>query len=295
MTSAGSLDLHKVWKFYRSRLSEALRSLKIGGYYVKTCGNEKQKKQVLSDSLLEAIRTSCPNIQELSLSRFYLEKISAEKLPESLVCLKLRECAWPLGWLKKATLPHLRHLDLGRTTRIDDSELSDIVKFTSIEELNLEELYRITDTGVKILCENMGQLKQLNLTSATLTDLGVHHICRYLTSLEGLDIGYSKISNSGLCNIGQSLPMLTFLSCAGTNVTDDGLKSFCYSKNAVKLVKLDISATKVTDQALSYIADKLTNLEYLNLAITKFSQGAVDDLKSALPKLEHVNLGRGYS
>lgn len=32
-----SLDLRKVWKFYRSRLSDVLRSLKMVGYYNAKC------------------------------------------------------------------------------------------------------------------------------------------------------------------------------------------------------------------------------------------------------------------
>ncbi|XP_053394943.1 F-box/LRR-repeat protein 12-like isoform X2 [Mercenaria mercenaria] len=295
MTRFVSLDLRKVWKFYRSRLSDVLKSLKMVGYYNAKSGSERQKKQLLSDALLEEISTACPNIEELQLHRFYLEKMSSSRLPRSLTHLKLRECGWPLGWLNDADLPNLRILDLGKTTRIGDSEISSIVKFTNLEELNLEELYRISDLGVKELAENCTLLKVLKLTSAKVADLGVHFICRNMVSLRGLDLSYTLISDSAVDDIITSLPNLKSFGVAGTAVTDTGVKSLCYSKNGRNLVQLDISATKITDDALTYIADKLINLEDLNLAITKVSREAINNMSTQLGKLSHVNLGRGVS
>lgn len=292
ITKFVSLDLRKVWKFYRSRLSDVLRSLKMVGYYNPKFGSERQKKQLLSDALLEEISTSCPNIEELQLHRFYLDRMSSNRLPRTLIHLKLRECGWPLGWLNDADIAGLQILDLGKTTRIDDSEIDSILKFTNLEELNLEELYRITDSGVKKLAENFTSLKILKLTSARVTDLGVHHICRYMLSLRGLDLSYTQITDSALDNIGKSLLELKSFNCAGTTITDNGIKCLCNGKVARNLTQLDISATKITDEALGIIAEKLVNLEDLNLAITKVSQEAISNLPTQLEKLSHVNLGR---
>ncbi|XP_060591639.1 F-box/LRR-repeat protein 12-like [Ruditapes philippinarum] len=295
MTQLVGLDLRKVWKFYRTRLSDVLRSLKMVGYYNAKSGSERQKKQLLSDALLEEISSACPNIQELQLHRFFLDRMSSSTLPKSLTHLKLRECGWPLGWLNDADLPNLQILDLGKTTRIDDSEIGSILKFTSLEELNLEELYRVTDTGVKLLAENFTCLKVLKLTSAKVADLGVHFICRNMVSLRGLDLSYTFISDSAVEDIGLNLSNLKSLGLAGTKVTDNGIKCLCFSKNAKNLEQLDISATSITDNALTYIGDKLVNLRDLNLAITNVSSEAIDRMSSQLEKLSHVNRGRGYS
>lgn len=257
-----------------------------------SAGSERQKKQLLSDALLEEISTACPNIEELQLHRFFLEKMLSSRLPRSLTHLKLRECGWPLGWLDGADLPSLQSLDLGKTTRIDDSEISSILKFTHLEELNLEELYRITDSGVQQLAENFTTLKVLNLTSAKLTDLGIHHICRHMVKLRGLDLSYTQITDSALDNIGKSLVELKSFSCAGTKITDNGIKYLCCGKKPSNLIQLDISATRISDEAMIPIAEKLVNLEGLNLAITKVSKEAIDNMSAQLEKLTHINLGR---
>ncbi|KAL4235993.1 hypothetical protein ACF0H5_004381 [Mactra antiquata] len=293
MTTCAYLDLRKVWKFYRTRLSDVLRSLKMVGYYSSKCGNEKQKKQLLSDALLEEISSSCPFIEELHLYRFFLEKMSVKKLPATLTHLKLRECAWPLGWLRDAELQDLYSLDLGKTCRIGDMEMGDVTKFSNLEELNLEELYRIGDNGVKILAENLPNLKVLKLTQTKVSDLGVHHICRHMVSLTSLDLGYTQIKDSAIDTLSQSLFKLNILGTAGTHVTDLGVRTLCFSKIAENIKQLDISATNITDSALNDISDKMINLEYLDVAICKLSRENVDDMYNHLPKLINVNMGRG--
>lgn len=233
---------------------------------------------MLSDALLEEISTACPNIETLQLRNFYLEKMSSNRLPQSVTHLQLRKCHWPLGWLKGAELPKLRCLDLERTSRIAESEMGDIAKFVHLEELNLEELYRLGDAGIKQLAENYIGLKVLNIRATKITDLGVHHICRHMVGLTDLDLGCTGISDSSLDNIGKSLPQLKSLGFAGTKTTDYGIKCLCYSKISSNLLHLDIASTNITDEALTYITEKMINLESIDVAGTKVSENAVEKL-----------------
>jgi hypothetical protein len=64
---------------------------------------------------------------------------------------------------------------------------------------------RIDDAGLKALCENVPQLKQLSLAHAHFTDAGAAHLAR-LVHLRGLEIGSRKATAAGLRHL-ESLPL----------------------------------------------------------------------------------------
>ncbi|KAH3721181.1 F-box/LRR-repeat protein 12-like [Dreissena polymorpha] len=235
MTDA-RINLKKAWKFYRSRLSDCLQKLCMRGYY--SPGDAvKQKKAVLSDALLEDIHTSCPNIEEIVLEKFYLGSISSSKLPSSLVCLRLSHCQWPIGWMKGAELPNLRSLYVDHCSRIDNGELKEFFKLSSVELLHLGHLYRVKTEGIQGLTESMTQLKNLTLCNMNVDDLAVHHICRNLKQLNRLTVTECELSDAAVDNMFVSLKELRVLDISkNKNLTGEIIALSAKSKGLQKLV-----------------------------------------------------------
>ena len=193
----------------------------------------KQKKPVVSNALLEDLRTKCPNIQELSFAHINLGDISANKLPRSLTTLKLASCGWSVNWLDDADLPNLQNLALENCTRIDDAELKPVVKFSTLESLMMKGLYRVKDDGIRYLAENLTVLKSLELDEFRITDLAVHHICRNMARLETLKLmACQSLTNSSVKTVCDTLSALKVLDISrNDNMGQDCLKSFLLMKN----------------------------------------------------------------
>lgn len=141
-------------------------------------------------------------------------------LPRSLVCLRLFECEWPIGWMKGAELPNLRSLYVDHIARIDNNELNDFFKLASVESLHLGYLGDVNSEGIKCLAENMTQLTSLALCDLNIDDLTVHHICLNLKHLNSLKVTESKISDAAVDNMFVSLRELLDLDVSNnTNLT----------------------------------------------------------------------------
>lgn len=238
------LNLRKAWKFYRARLSDCLQSLKMQGYYHNKAAR-KQKMPVMSDALLEELRSNCPNIQELSFEYIDLANFSSNKLPRSLCQLTIVKCGWPVEWLKGAELPELQTLDLIHCVRVDVIELKTLVTLTSLETLRLIGLYRAKDEGLKHLAQNLKQLTHLELDGLPITDLSVHHICRNMKNLESLKVIDCGITNSGIQIIAASLPKLCRLDISKNKNIDQHCLKYVLKMKQLKSVVVTMDPVPV--------------------------------------------------
>jgi len=199
---------------------------------------------VLSDALLEDIRTNCPNIEELILESFYLDHISSSKLPLSLIHFTARECHWPVAWLKGACLANLQSLTIESCVRVDQQELVDVASLSSLESLTLSNMYRVKNAGIQTIAENLTGLQCLELNKLAIDDLAVHHICRNLKSLKELVLCETDITNSAVETIFVSLPELKKLDVSGHKNLDSSiltcsLKSKSLSEFTFSLSEVD--------------------------------------------------------
>ncbi|WAR23407.1 FXL12-like protein, partial [Mya arenaria] len=218
------ISLKKAWKFYRSRLSDCLQKIRMAGFYTQ------------SDALLEDIRTNCPNLEDMMLQTFYLSNISSSKLPSSLQYFTVESCQWPMGWLKGSYLPNLKCLQIKSCSRVDDQELKDVVKLTTLKTLHLGNLYRIKNNGVKVITENLTQLEQFELESLNIDDLAVHHICRNMQNLDALLLSKCNITNAAVDNVFVSLPKLKHLDISSNKKLDQQILTMSLkSKSLVTL------------------------------------------------------------
>ena len=180
--------------------------------FIPRHAGKKSKEVAVTNAMLEDLRDRCPNITYFHLQSVNIDTLDAAKLPKTITKLVIQECTWPLGWLKNAELPNLRYLDLKNTRIMDTARVNEIIKFASLEEISFENCYRLNDKAIKLLVENLPNLKCLNLSKTSITELGLHHLCRALTGLVKLNLDDTKIEDSSLEMIAACLKSLEELS-----------------------------------------------------------------------------------
>lgn len=184
-----------------------------------------------SDALLKEILSRCPSIEEIVLNNLYFGSIESSKL----VCLRLFECEWPIGWMKGAELQNLRSLHVYYCCH--NSELKEFLKLASVASLHLVYLCMVKSEGIQCLAENMTQLKRLTLCDMNIDGLVVHHICRNLKNLNILTVTQCKISDAAVDNMFVSLKELQVLDVfMNENVTGEIIAMSTKSKSLQRLV-----------------------------------------------------------
>ena len=180
------------------------------------------KKATVSDAVLEDLQLRCPNIQELVLYQMYIDNVDSRKLPSSLISLTLEGCSWTKGWLRNTKLPNLQSLHLDKTTRIDHTEIEDIVKFTTIETLSMRGCYRIGEKSIRMISENFPNLLYLDISECECTDLAIHFVSRNMKGLKRLSVSSCKnITNDALHTMASSLKNLEFLDISRCSKIDE--------------------------------------------------------------------------
>lgn len=235
------LNLTKTWKVIRKHLSECLKTVRLRGYF--DAKGASWNKATVSNAMLDDLHNRCPNITTIHLLQVNIDTLSVEKFPAKLTNLTLNKCSWPVGWLKKANFLQLQYLDLSRTSRIDNTEIDDIIKFVSLETLKLQGCYRVKETGIRKVAENLTGLRTLDLGETECTDLALHHISRHLTHLVSLSLSSCKeVSASGLSSMTEGLQQLQHLDISGCSKLDKTCLKLIYRMPVTKLDHtLDIS------------------------------------------------------
>jgi hypothetical protein len=184
-----------------------------------------------------------------------------------------------LGDLLKE-LPHLTSLDLGYCSQLTSEVLKSLAHLKHLTSLSLWGCYGITGKELKLL-KKLNHLSILSLGRCGITDKGLKSLAP-LTHLTSLNLGgCEQITDEGLKSLKglTGLTSLNLWTCSHiTNKILKSLTSFTY------LTSLDLSWCKeITDEGLLELLKELTNLTFLDLSITKVSQGGVERLRKELP------------
>ncbi|KAL3869205.1 hypothetical protein ACJMK2_041915 [Sinanodonta woodiana] len=220
------LNLQKVWKIIRAHLSECLLSIRLRGFMDS---GTKRKSQSVSNAMLDDIRDRCPNVEELHLYYVNISSFDARKLPSTLHTLKLDSCSWQPRWIKSGnpSLPNLRSLSVSHCVRVDNFDVEEFCQYSNLEELNLCGCYRVKDSGLQKVAQNLSHLTHLDIAVTSISDLSVHHISRNLKDLKHLCLRRcSAITNGALATLVSSLKKLQYLDIFECSSIDaDGLRA----------------------------------------------------------------------
>ncbi|EDO42575.1 predicted protein [Nematostella vectensis] len=256
------LALRILWKVVRNRLCETVTELQIKGFLGTT-----KKHENISFSLLEEIKTKCPNLEKLTLCYCDMRNVDARCLPGTLKSLDLDHSIVPLNWFDSLDVDlffaNLLELNLTYCTRVSDQDLASIAKLTQLKCLNLSNCYRVGDNGIQQIATNLTNLLHLDLSNCTdITDLGLHHIGRHLVRLKYLYLTCCRrITDTGVEALVHSMAELQGLSLAKCReLTSTGIVTI--AENCKQLKHLDITdCTLVNTQGLDTIRTTLPNCE----------------------------------
>lgn len=191
------LNKRKIWKLVRARFNDYLKQLQIKP-------SLKSEKDVVSDAIFQHLNSISPGLQQLKLLRCDLKSLRAIQLPRTLTSLDLSYAAIPANWFsqlpKENFLPLLQELILSNCSRIDDRELMNISTIKSLRKLDLSHCYRISNSGIRTICEKLKELVHLNITGCPrVNDLALQSISRSLKNLDSLDVSNcNRITDRGL-------------------------------------------------------------------------------------------------
>jgi beta-lactamase regulating signal transducer with metallopeptidase domain len=180
---------------------------------------------------------------------------------------------------------------------LTDEGLNRLSHLRSLVRLNLSGDLEITDDGMAHL-GTITTLKNLSLANAAITDKGLSQL-KPLTSLESLvlhNAPQAQVSDAGLASLagcsklrklvvtnakieGRGLApftTLTSLSLENNPVDDAGVETLVRNK---QLTDLNLSGTRITDNAFSVIAKNLPDLQKLNVRKTQLTDAGLEALK----------------
>jgi hypothetical protein len=125
------------------------------------------------------LKSSCSQLEKLELTYCDLSDVAAEDFAEHLEELNLIRCEIPLKWFEKNKFKRLIRLNLSGSSRVCSSHLKDLTSLTRLNELNLNNCYRINDKAVEVLV--MLALSKLILSGTDITQYGIQLICSKLS------------------------------------------------------------------------------------------------------------------
>ncbi|XP_032091097.1 F-box/LRR-repeat protein 14-like [Thamnophis elegans] len=180
----------------------------------------------------------------------------------------------------------LSRLGLPSRHTVTDVGLAAVCRLSGLLELDLTDYIHITDEGLRAL-PGLGRLRRLSLANTRVTDEGLPHV-RPLRLLEELRLDRLPVSSAGVAHCLTGLPHLQVLSLAGTAVGDPVARLGL--AECRRLLKLNLSDTRLTDQGLRLLAQ--LPLVQLNLEGSGVTAAGVAELLAACPTLARVRSGR---
>ncbi|XP_073135885.1 F-box protein At5g51370-like [Henckelia pumila] len=272
-----------------------------------------QASSIITDSLIRFLGATCSRIQELRLNfeeegdsrclsvdfqdfgdeglRDFAERCSDLRI----VMLKKRKGFGSLGVASLVEFSrNLRILDLG-WCRVTDKALESFRGLNSLEYLNLQGCWRITDKGFAFLAEGSlcRTLKTLNLAGCDrMTDSGLSHL-KNMCCLQELNLAKCgpKVTDNGATIALAAMFALRILNLSWlVNITDATL--FALSEICKKLVVLDLTGCELVSGAGILALSGHGSLHQLVLAHSDRVMNG-DDLEQLVlgcPYLEHIIL-----
>lgn len=160
--------------------------------------------------MLKDLKERCPNLKEIHLKNCNTMNLDPSLLPSGLVKLTLENCAIEPGLMKHFTrdLPELSYLDVSRTVRFDDRELSYVCGTDQLKVLIMNGCYRVTAAeGLSKAAQQMASLERMEIGDAAIEnrnqnfELAAHHMTRHMVSLKHLNLQGCKPLTSDILKV----------------------------------------------------------------------------------------------
>lgn len=151
----------------------------------------------------------------------------------------------------------LETLGLAGCVLVDDCTLSALQHMPGLRDVNLYGCSRITDEGLRLMCNGQHSLSELNLGGChLLTDLGLRYIVSSGSrwTLRGLNLfRCAQVTDAGLQHVA-SMAHLRVLSCGFCSlVTDEGVVLIAAALQHLTFLSL-IGCLKLTDVSLTSLS-----------------------------------------
>lgn len=194
-----------------------------------------------------------------------------------------------LGRLAKecGTFDSITTIDLFGNNELGDDALKRLAVFPNLEEMNLDDLPKVTGTGFIDLQSRLPKLKSLWLVGCPLNAEGLRAIAR-LETIEALNLARTPMNDEALELLGRKV---TSLVLAGTKITDKGLT---FLAEHLSLESIDVSRTAVTWEGLRSALPKLRKLKGLALGNLRLG-GRIPDLVELLAPLAIESLSLKFN
>ncbi|XP_014768662.1 F-box/LRR-repeat protein 12 [Octopus bimaculoides] len=187
-----SCDLKALKILMKAHFQSSLQCLKLQGFRRNSRRPIKWNCKVISNKVLEDLRNKCPNLNNLSLKSVNIHHIDGNKLMPSLIHLTIKSCMWTPNWFcgLQNQIPNLQTLNLSMTTRVDDLDMKDISAFRFLKKLYINYCYRVTDNGLKTVCDNLTHLETFEFSKVSCTDSGIYYIANSLLMLQNVNVAH---------------------------------------------------------------------------------------------------------
>ena len=162
---------------------------------------------------------------------------------------------------------------------VTDAGLEHLQNLRTLEELNLQGSFRVSDDGLRNLKALTG-LRKLNLGNIAITSAGLKHL-QGLTQLRSLILEGCPRSSDGLKYL-TGMSQLEELKLDENPITDAGLQ---HLTGLSQLQSLSLIDSRVTDAGLPYLSN-LRLLRSLDLRGTRVTEVGVAKLHGLLPECE---------
>lgn len=202
-----------------------LLSLRLHGFIESIKSTE-----CISNAVLTDIKSRCPSLREMYITKANLIKIDSSLLPSALKKLTLHKCLISVDWFKAATetgtLQSLEELSLAGTTRTADATLKDVANFKDLKSVNLRGCYRIGEPGIAAISQSLTKIESLHLDDCDVSDQCLHHIGSHMKDLKVISLANcSRITDVGLGSL-SVLKKLTNIDLRSCDVTKQGVINF---------------------------------------------------------------------
>lgn len=245
---------------------------------------------LVSDDFMSILAPRMPHIAHLNLNGCY-QLTSSGVFIIAQHCRSLREL-----FLAKVSenresslmelincLPHLSKLDLSGNSHVNDMVLAEIAsKLPQLELLNVSAT-KISDRGVRLICEHLPNLTSFSLASCiAVTNESFLCIAKFCRALKELVVGRCSITDQGIISLAEGVPVLRVLDLDNLSLITD-ISLLHLVKHQDSLVELSIKfCTKITGDCKSTIMKSYPGLKLkLDPTNTVFSKELAEASKTA--------------
>jgi len=238
----------------------------------------------ISNTFLEEIATSCPDLESLDLTGCF-------NIWDMGVGQVLRAC------------PGIRTVDLTNCRKLTDKVLAYGAKYgRKLKRVRVGGAFNLSATGVQAFVQkhpNVHRVLELDLSGLSLLNSTLSVIGEYCPRLERLGLGYTTCTGPALQDLVKALPNLKILHLHWATCVDDAFLLFI-STTCNALTEINLTGVKeITIQGVTSLIeqkayeasrqpDKWKKLEVLMLQFANISKQNIEMLEQSYPYLEII-------